>query len=258
VSVGTGFLLHASIGSQKSLMFLATNKHVVEGATSLTLSFIARRPDVDLPALGLGVDVLIDNPTGIWVGHPDGEIDVALIHVGGIINALMGKIYYRSIPSTQMPSEGDGVYIDAVEEITFVGYPDGRQDPAHLTPIVRRGTTATPLELPFGGKPTFLIDGSVFGGSSGSPVFLMNNGMYRTGPREVAPGNRLVLVGIIAATHVRENLWPVFVGTGPHVRIAQELNLGVVYNWTAINETIEAFKQNPPNSSPAARSMPPH
>lgn len=249
VSTGTGFLLHAEVEPGRSFMFLATNKHVVAGAESLTLGFIAREPGSNLPKLGERVDIRISNPEPTWVGHPDPEVDVALLQVTGIIASLMDVIYYRSLPSTQMPFEGDGVYIDAVEEITFIGYPDGRQDPFHLTPILRRGTTATPIELPFGGKPTFLIDGSVFGGSSGSPVFLLNNGFYRAGPTEVAAGNRLVLIGIIAATFIRENLWPVVVGTGPHVRVAQELNLGVVYNWSAINETIEEFKRRPPSVS---------
>jgi hypothetical protein len=36
----------------------------------------------------------------------------------------------------------------------------------------RRGMTATPPQLDYCGRPTFLIDASVFGGSSGSPVFL--------------------------------------------------------------------------------------
>ena len=39
-------------------------------------------------------------------------------------------------------------------------------------PILRRGTTATPIALNFEGRPEFLIDAAVYPGSSGSPVFV--------------------------------------------------------------------------------------
>lgn len=250
VSTGTGFILGTLLDPGRGLLLLATNKHVVANAESLTLSFMACTQDRSVPDLGRSIEITIENPEEVWVGHPDPTVDVALIQLGGIISQLDGQIFYRSIPSTQMPSDGDGLFIDVVEEVTFVGYPDGRRDPLNLTPIMRRGTTATPVELNFGGKPTFLIDGSVFGGSSGSPVFLMNNGTYRSGPNSIAAGNRLVLLGIIHATHIREDEWPVVADAGPHVRIAKELNLGVVYNWHALNETIEEFNRNPPSSSP--------
>ncbi len=237
-TVGTGFLLHKSIDDAHSMAFVVTNKHVVEGATRLILGFIAR-DTTDGPKLGQRMDHVIDNPSSKWIGHPDPEVDVALLHVGQILEALHGQIFYRSIPATQMPAAGDKLFIDAIEEITFIGYPNGYQDPVHLTPIVRRGITATPLELPFGGKPVFLVDGSVFGGSSGSPVFLINEGFYRSGPLEVAVGTRLALVGVIAATVTRETLLPLVVGHGPHIKLAQELNLGVVYNWYAIEQVID-------------------
>jgi S1-C subfamily serine protease len=254
-SVGTGFLLSSPVSAGNSRIFLVTNKHVVEDAESLHLGFIARNDPENSPNLGQRIDVDITTPHLVWIGHPDPKVDVALIQVSGIISQLHGRIYYRSVPSSQMPVDGDGVFIDAVEEVVFIGYPDGRQDPKHLTPIIRRGTTATPIELDFGGAPTFLIDGSVFGGSSGSPVFLMNNGFYRAGPLEVRPGNRLVLVGVVAATFIRQNLWPVIAGTGPHVRIAQELNLGVVYNAEAIRQTIAEYERNVPTALPTVETV---
>ena len=222
---------------------MVTNKHVLADATAVTIGFIARDPDRKAPILGQSRDVRLEGPAGVWVGHPDPDVDVAVLPLHGVINALGESIYFRSIPVTQMPSDGDGLFLDAIEGITFIGYPNGHQDPAHLTPIVRRGITATPLVLPFSGKPAFLVDGSVFGGSSGSPVFLINEGMYRSGPNDVAIGNRLVLIGIIAATMQRETLLPLVVGHGPHVRLAQELNLGLAYNWHAITETITEFER---------------
>jgi hypothetical protein len=146
-------------------------------------------------------------------------------------------VFTRALPMSLLATEMPDLYTDAIEEITFIGYPDGRHDPKHLTPIVRRGITATPLDLDMGGAPTFLIDGSVFGGSSGSPVFLFNEGAYR-GPDGLQIGTRIALVGIIAQTWIRGDALPVEVAA-PHVKIAKELNLGVAFNSRAIKETVE-------------------
>jgi hypothetical protein len=125
-----------------------------------------------------------------------------------------------------------------LEEVTFIGYPNGWADEAHHTPIVRRGITATPMSLNFSAKPVYLVDGSVFGGSSGSPVFLFNEGSYPNGAGGIVLGTRLQLVGIMAATMVRNSQLPLSVSTQPHVKVAQEMNLGVAFNWQAIEETI--------------------
>lgn len=138
------------------------------------------------------------------------------------------------------PGEDSGLFIDAVEEVTFIGYPNGIRDPHNLTPIVRRGITATPLELDYGMKPAFLVDGAVFGGSSGSPVFLISNGLYRISEDEFNSGGVRILVGVMAAVHTRSDEHPVeTVASSQHVRVARELHLGVAYNGRAIRETID-------------------
>lgn len=45
-------------------------------------------------------------------------------------------------------------------------------------PITRRGITATPLHVDFENAPRFLIDAAIYGGSSGTPVFVFNQGSY--------------------------------------------------------------------------------
>jgi hypothetical protein len=57
----------------------------------------------------------------------------------------------------------------------------------------------------YNGLPAFLVDASVFPGSSGSPVFLLDRGisMRRTGEVQLGT-SRLALLGILAAVHVRQ------------------------------------------------------
>lgn len=235
---GTGFLLFVDLVEEGRISpLLVTNKHVVANSARLTAHFIKRKDDVDEPDLGQGVDVTLAPAN--WIGHPDASVDVAVVPLAPIFEQHGGLLFTRALPMSVLATEIPNLYTDAIEEITFVGYPDGRHDPKHLTPIVRRGITATPLDLDMGGTPTFLVDGSVFGGSSGSPVFLFNEGAYR-GPGGLQIGTRVALIGIIAQTWVRGDAFPVEVAA-PHVKIAKELNLGVAFNSRAIKQTVEAF-----------------
>ncbi|MFE9813535.1 trypsin-like peptidase domain-containing protein [Streptomyces sp. NPDC005773] len=237
-AVGTGFIVHTPIENDLSVPLIVTNKHVLEGTNQLTLGFLAKSTETGEPRYGERRDVAISGDA--WAGHPDPQVDIAVIPIAEIVNAV-DDLFYRSIPVSFMEFTEDEIFIDAVEEITFIGYPSGHQDPFHLTPIIRRGISATPIDMPFGGKEIFLVDGSVFGGSSGSPVFLLNEGTYRSGPTNVSAGNRLVLVGIIAASMQQVTNEPVVSNHVPHIALARELDLGIAFNRHAILETIDIF-----------------
>ena len=65
-------------------------------------------------------------------------------------------------------------------------------------PIVRRGSTATHPFVRYEGRPEFVIDAACFPGSSGSPVFLFEDGMYRVGDGNgLTPGSRVALLGVL-------------------------------------------------------------
>jgi len=84
------------------------------------------------------------------------------------------------------------------EDVVFIVYPIGISDTKNLTPLIRRGITATPLQLDYDGTRTFLIDASVYRGSSGSPVFLYNIGSYHNKFGQQIFQNRMNFLGIIA------------------------------------------------------------
>ena len=71
-------------------------------------------------------------------------------------------------------------------------------------PVIRQGITATPIWNDFNGEYKFLIDGGVYPGSSGSPVFICNQGAYSCNSGIVV-GSRLYFVGIISDTYQRED-----------------------------------------------------
>jgi V8-like Glu-specific endopeptidase len=88
---------------------------------------------------------------------------------------LIGKdqvsFFYMKTSTNLIPFPSTSDDLDAIERIIFVGYPNGMYDRKNYTPILRQGITATPFHLDYDGLPAFLIDASVFPGSSGSPVY---------------------------------------------------------------------------------------
>ena len=164
--------------------------------------------------------------------------------------------FVAPIRSQHVPSSDYISALDAIEEIHFIGYPAGLYDTVNLTPIARRGITATPLQIDYQGKPVFLIDAAVFPGSSGSPVFLASNAIRidKSGkPTLVA--SRMVFLGVIAKwlrkkergriewTSIPTDEEEAVEGV-PTYTIKQALNLGVVYRSSMVLETIEDFLQN--------------
>jgi len=103
----------------------------------------------------------------------------------------------------------------ALEEVTFIGYPSGLYDEHNVTPITRKGITATPPWNDFQGQPAFLIDAGVFPGSSGSLVFIFNQGAYAT-RGGLTLGSRLLFMGVLTEAILRteKDVPPVFLGIG--------------------------------------------
>jgi len=134
--------------------------------------------------------------------------------------------------------------LDAVEEVIFVGYPNGIYDSVNNLPITRRGSTATPPSVDYEGKPIFLIDASVFQGSSGSPVLIYDNGSWLSRDGGLISGIRLFLLGVLGSVFFREtdgtlSFEEIPAAVKPVVKTSQMIDLGIVYKSTTIIETIE-------------------
>ena len=248
-SAGTGFVYGVEAekkdgGSTGTAQFLVTNRHVAESAMDeLVVQMIARKPGENAPDFGKPAAIRVNAKPG-WSFHPDPEVDIAVVPFLAVLEGLEAAgtpTFYRSVPSVwALNPQAAQAEFDAIEEVVFVGYPNNLYDQTNLTPIMRRGATATSMALDYGGKPRFLIDAAVFPGSSGSPVFIMDSGTFRTREGTVKVGQRLKLLGILAAVHVRDvqaNLVPAAVG----VAFKDPLNLGIVYRADAIDSIIDAI-----------------
>jgi hypothetical protein len=244
---GTGFLFAHKIDNQ-DYGFVVTNKHVVTGMREGALSFLQRK-DM-LPTLGNGFRLGIQDWPRAWFGHPSPDIDIAICPFAPLEAHIKQHhsvdLFYRYVTSNLIPTATQTAELDAIEPVTFIGYPNGIWDSKNLLPVARRGTTASPIEVDFENTPRFLIDASVFGGSSGSPVFILNQGSFATKDGGLTIGSRFYFVGIIAAvffrTHLNEIIpVPIPTQVQPMARQQEMIDLGIVFKARTVVETIEAF-----------------
>ena len=241
--VGTGFF-HVAETDKGHLDVLVTNKHVVETASAITLRLIETSGEG--PDLGHGVPITIQDFTDRnWTGHPHPDVDVAVVPIRPALDALLrsGKrVFYKQIPSGMMLDDADLETLDALESIVFIGYPSGIYDTVNLTPIARQGITATPIAIDYQGLPAFLIDASVFPGSSGSPVFTFSRGIRtsKDGSTSIG-GSSLQLLGVLAAVHTREVDGRITTSTPVGVTFDEPVDLGIVFRASAITDCVDSL-----------------
>lgn len=194
---GTGFFVSYS-NDRRPTAFLVTNRHIAINAERARLAFLKRNGSN--PIIPSREVIKIENFAKKFTYHDNPSIDVAVMPFGQTVleREMQGiKIFYKTIPTTMFLNPQLLESLSAIEDIIFVGYPRMLHDNHSLSPITRQGITATPISQDFEGMPMFLIDGSIFEGSSGSPVFILNRGMYRT-QTEFAVGNRTIFLGVLA------------------------------------------------------------
>jgi hypothetical protein len=258
-AVGTGFFFSYVVGtSEKTITdFIVTNTHVVKSGEKGRLSFLLSDKD-GKPKWG--ERFILDfrkEDWEAWYCNKDENLDVAILPFGDLYLsfAIDGKlIFRRHITTDLIPKEEYLKEIDAIEDIVFIGYPYGLWDEKNCLPIFRKGITASPITIDFEGQKKFLIDASVFPGSSGSPVFLFNQGSFNPKSGGLKLGMRLLFLGILSDVFEREVEGKIEYHTEKIKYHSKEnekiipvpitnrlLNIGVVFKSSIITSTIEEF-----------------
>jgi hypothetical protein len=247
----TGFIYAVPVklasGETGDVHFLVTNRHVLKDATEVSFQMVRADSAHAMPVLGQPWGAALNISDDAWTGHSDPKVDVAVMAFGYKLNMVAQQTghqpFFRAVPSAMSMNDQSSKDLDAIEEIIFIGYPRGIFDTVNLTPVARRGITATPLSLEYEGVPAFLVDGAVFPGSSGSPVFLAQTGSYNARSGGLVIGNRLMFLGVIAAVHTSPALGKLIdlpVADKGSVTMLP-MNLGIVYKASAIDATIDAW-----------------
>lgn len=212
-SVGTGFFYGFALYTEdtppqdaKFIPALITNKHVLDGCDQAQIVVTAAASDAGLDEDGFPQNsvyrTFLLDVAQFATRHPSSDVDLCALNIAGVLNQLnvenlVSRHAFLSA-SYQMQREVR-LYTRAVESIAMVGYPRGLWDSKNNLPIVRRGSTATHPFVAYEGRQEFLIDAACFPGSSGSPVFLFEDGTYRSGATSYTPGTRIALLGVLYA-----------------------------------------------------------
>jgi hypothetical protein len=177
------------------------------------------------------------------IRHPDPDVDLCAILVAPVLAAIPSGMSLKNtfVSSDWRLPPNEAAYTRAVEPIIMVGYPNGLWDEAHNRPIVRQGSTASHPLHDWNGHRYFVIDAACFGGSSGSPVFLYEDGMYRNSEIGYSAGTRARLLGTLwggptltARGELVPGVIPTTFGIVPQVSLM--MNLGYVVKADAIDD----------------------
>jgi hypothetical protein len=240
---GTAFVVNHQ-HSRGQFTFIVTNRHLVDGVRRGGLVFTQK--ENGQPVFGQRFQLNIEDFPQAWFMHPDPEVDLAIVPMRPLEQAALDQgveLYYHPIDSRLAPDAATLRALDALEDVLFVGYPSGVWDQVNLMPIMRRGTTATPMALDFEGRAEFLIDAAVYPGSSGSPVFVYQ-------PENGRPirdaGRRFLFAGVVAAVFFREeanHLVSVPVPANNHGMVmgSEMIDLGLVIKAQAVIEVMDAY-----------------
>ncbi len=199
IGSASGFVFNFCINGETKTSFpaLVTNRHVFNNCQQVKVLFTQLGIDGNPDPSDLLTAIFSSSQS---IPHPNKNIDLSIMLLGPALNALSQRGYkpfYTALDASLIPSQETWADFDAIENVTMVGYPKGLRDSVNNLPIFRRGITATHPRYNYQGEPKFLVDMACFKGSSGSPVFLLNEGSY-TDKRNHALclGTRVYLMGI--------------------------------------------------------------
>ncbi|WP_346899021.1 serine protease [uncultured Roseibium sp.] len=231
---GTGFLYRFAREAEQ-VPLLVTNKHVIDGAVVIGLTFHITADNNENPAPGAGRLIAIGSSQLPIIRHPDPNVDLAAIALAPIIDHAVNHEgwhpFIKCLDKSNLPSDQMIGDFGALEDVVMVGYPTGIVDAVNNFPIVRRGITSTPYTTDYQGKQEFLADIPVYGGSSGSPIFIVNEGGYST-PNAFIMGGRFALIGVLYAGHTETVdghivAEPIPTNLMPVAKVKHMINLGL-------------------------------
>ncbi len=208
-STGTGFFFTFKVDDKTNIPLIITNKHVINNSTVGTF-VLTKSNEQGEPLLGQTERVVFENFESLWIKHPEENVDLAVFPIAELYRQAEAqgvKFFAPPIGEDLLSTSEKLADLSGLENITMIGYPNGIWDEKNNMPIVRRGITATNPKHDYNGLPIFVIDCACFPGSSGSPVFIFDQGGYLDARGNLnLGGGRLILLGVLFAgpQHVAE------------------------------------------------------
>ncbi len=248
---GTGFFFNFLENKETGeyVPVIITNKHVVEGASKGRFIFTKANNNGE-PIDNQHFPVEFDDFEKRWIFHDSVDVDLCALPIALILNQLQQinqKIFYISLNKDLIPSTEIIGDTTALEEILMIGYPNGIWDTYNNKPLLRRGITATHPKFDYCGRKEIMIDAACFPGSSGSPVFILNEGSYKTKNKPLSIGDRIIFLGVLYAGPQHNAQGEITIMDVPTIQKPVSIsripnNLGLIIKSERILELEEKFK----------------
>lgn len=209
-SSATGFIYTFEVNGIQ-LHGLITNRHFAEGVKDLSeLDFTKQTLDQRIQTrLHVDADEIVDVDMVVsWVLHS--KEDLAFTNLKNVfenVKLKSGKgVVFAPIIEAYVPTQERLEKLSAIEDVIMVGYPNGLYDEIHNFPIFRKGITSSHPSVDHNGKKHGLVDMACLPGSSGSPIFILNEGSYNNKSGGLVVGTRFIFLGIQNSMPVRTSL----------------------------------------------------
>lgn len=192
---GTGSFFNFQFGEQL-VPTIITNKHVVNYNPNEEVRFALHLSDEEgNPA----ANILLNYNTD-WLFHPDK--DLCCCFVNPIFNYVYSKfgrrVFFIANTEELLLDDSKKDSLSALEELVMVGYPIGLHDMRNNFPIFRKGYTAAHPVVDFNEDGIGLVDMTCLPGSSGSPIYILNEGSFRDKYGNISVGqSRIMLLGYL-------------------------------------------------------------
>lgn len=196
-SCGTGSYFNFKIG-ESIVPVIITNKHVINYNSNETTTFFLHTTDNNGDPDG-NFEITYNTS---WIFHKNKDICYCYINpLFEEIKKRYGKnVYYIANDESIIPTKEKLQELSALEELVMVGYPIGLWDERNNFPIFRKGYTACHPAIDFNEDGIGLVDMACFPGSSGSPIYIFNEGGYKDKRGNTYFGaSRLILIGYLFA-----------------------------------------------------------
>lgn len=196
-SSGTGFFFSFKI-DDINYPVLITNKHVVNNNTQETVKFHLHLKKDD----GASDESSQIEFNSRWFFHPTKDICFSFVNpLFQEVRKQTGReVFYTTIDENLIYSKQQLENLSALESVVMVGYPNGLWDARHNFPIFRHGYTAAHPAFDFNTDGIGMVDMACFPGSSGSPIYILNENGYSDKKGNVYLNrSRVIFLGVLFA-----------------------------------------------------------
>lgn len=198
--IGTGFIFMFQGKNQQTIPVIITNKHVINNNDKKKVRFFLHIKENDLPVDSyMEVEYVAD-----WIFHNDSNIDLCCMPLAPLLHNIKKErsqeIFFIPITEDIIWSNEKLDELQAVEDVLMFGYPIGLFDKENNFPLIRKGITASHPAINYNSESMGVIDIACFPGSSGSPVFILNDNGYTDKNGNIFIGRkRIIFLGILFA-----------------------------------------------------------